>query len=119
MFDAVNRSAPVNTTMTNPMGNTRAPVTLINPGAFSWNHGAVLATKDAAPPKLRRQPAEMAERNTRSARMFPFFTPALETSSMASAGVYGTMLTTFTKVGLTMFRVSDFSGERISTHEVK
>lgn len=89
MFDAVNRSAPVNTTITKPKGKTRAPIILINPGAFSWYHGAVLAMSDAAHPKLKRQPAETADRKTLSGRIVAFFTPACETSSVVSAGVYG------------------------------
>jgi hypothetical protein len=53
---AVNRSAPVRTTMTRPRGKTAAPASLMSPGAFSWYHGAVRAVRDTEQPKLRETP---------------------------------------------------------------
>lgn len=38
----VKRSAPVRVIITRPIGNSKAPIKRIKPGAFSWYHGAVL-----------------------------------------------------------------------------
>lgn len=107
MLLPVNKSAPVKLTsqgqitrhdltaasstytiMTNPSGKMSPATIDTSPGAFSWNHGAVVALRDAAAAKLNRQPAEMAETNILSGLMLPFLTPARDTSSIASAGVY-------------------------------
>lgn len=85
-----------------PIGKTRAPIILIKPGAFSWYHGDARAMSIAALPKLRRQPAETAERNTLSGRILPFLTPARETSSIASAGEYAAVLAMKGLEGLVM-----------------
>ncbi len=103
MVVPVNRSAPVSTIITKPMGKIKAPIILIRPGALSWNQGAVLALSAAAEAKHSRQPADTAERKTLSGRIFPFFTPARETNSIVSAGVYPAMLVTLTFVMLAMF----------------
>lgn len=78
----VQRSAPVNTINTNPHGKTIAPAVLIRPGAFSWNHGAVIVLSDVAAAKDSRHPAETALRKTFSGLIRPFLTPARDTSSM-------------------------------------
>lgn len=74
------------TIITKPNGKIRAPAVLIKPGALSWNQGDAFVLKALAAAKERRQPAETADRKTLSGRMLPFFTPALDTSSIVSAG---------------------------------
>jgi len=76
-----------------------APADLMRPGALSWNHGAVLVLKALAAAKERRHPAETEDKKTLSTRMLPFFTPALDTSSMVSAGVYAARFSTL-KTGI-------------------
>mgnify|MGYP007115651734 CR=1 FL=1 len=71
-----------------PRGKTSAPIILSKPGAFSSYHGEVRAISIAAHPKLKRQPADTAERNTLSGRIFAFFSPVRETSLIASAGEF-------------------------------
>jgi len=56
MILLVNRSAPVKTIMTRPMGNTSPPIVLIRPGAFSWYHGAAFVLKSQAHPNPSKGP---------------------------------------------------------------
>lgn len=53
-----------------------------------FTHGEVFATKQDAAANDKKQPALNADRNIFSGRILPFFTPALETISMAWAGEY-------------------------------
>ncbi len=46
----------------------------------------MVVIRDAAAPKLKRQPAETAERKIMSGLILALFTPERETSSMVSAG---------------------------------
>jgi hypothetical protein len=84
----VHRSAPVRTTMHRPYGKTSADKVRMRPGAFSWYQGDAFVDRTVAQAKERRHPVETELRNTLSRRVFPLKTPARDTISIVSAGVY-------------------------------
>jgi hypothetical protein len=67
-------------------GNIRAPIMRINPGAFSWYHGAVLVLRDAAHANAKIAPAMTELKNILSIRILALLTPAREHCSVASFG---------------------------------
>jgi hypothetical protein len=71
-----------------PYGKTSAPMARINPAAFSWNHGELCMLRWDAHAKERIIPALTELKNTLSILMFPLTTPARDTSSVVSRGVY-------------------------------
>jgi hypothetical protein len=83
----VQRSEPVSTMETRPKGKMIAPIILINPGAFSWYHGAVFVMRSAAQANERRQPAMKELKKILSTRMLALVTPAREQISVVSLGV--------------------------------
>lgn len=60
----------------------------IRPGAFFEYQGAALVLSTLPAAKDSRQPADTPLRKILSGRMLPFLTPARDTISMVSAGVY-------------------------------
>lgn len=86
MNEPVQRSEPVKTTMTRPMGKIMAEIILMRPGAFSWYHGDEFVTSETAQAKDKRQPAMKELKKILSIRMFALATPAREHSSTVSLG---------------------------------
>lgn len=83
----VKRSDPLKTIITSPTGKVSAPIVLINPGAFSWYHGDAFVETRTAQPKPKSGPVIRELTNSLSKRMWDFFVPVRETSSIVCCGV--------------------------------